>query len=205
MAFDYNCVMPTIADEFAPKYHTKLVSTDKVIRQGGVERLEFEPDKATEIAATILQYGIEAFGKRGAVNIPPLKHKAVAGFTTESVVSALGGSVQPLVDAIVSGQVRGVAAIVGCTTVREFQSGNHITTLAQELIKRNILVIGAGCCSSAMQNAGLMSGDAAQQAGSGLAAVCGALGTPPCLSYGSCTDIGKIIGTAVAIAENARR
>ena len=202
MAYDYNCVMPTIADEFAPKYHTKLVSTDKVIRQGGVERLEFEPDKANEIAATILQYAIEAFGQRGAVNVPPLVHQAVAGFTTESVVNALGGSVQPLVDAIVSGQVRGVAAIVGCTTVREFASGNHITTLAQELIKRDILVIGAGCCSSAMQNAGLMSADAADKAGSGLAAVCGALGTPPCLSYGSCTDIGKIIGTAVAIADN---
>ncbi|MHB1357531.1 MAG: anaerobic carbon-monoxide dehydrogenase catalytic subunit [Anaerolineae bacterium] len=202
MAFDYNCVMPTISEEFAPKYHTKLVSTDKVIRQAGVERLEFEPDKAAEIAASILQYGIEAFGKRGAVSIPPLKHKAVAGFTTESVVNALGGSVQPLVDAIVNGQVRGVAAIVGCTTVREFQSGKHITTLAQELIKRDILVLGAGCCSSAMQNAGLMSSDAAQLAGSGLASVCAALGTPPCLSYGSCTDIGKIIGTAVAIAEN---
>jgi carbon-monoxide dehydrogenase catalytic subunit len=202
MAFDYNCVMPTISEEFAPKYHTKLVSTDKVIRQAGVERLEFEPDKAAEIAATILRYGIEAFGKRGAVNIPPLKHKAVAGFTTESVVNALGGSVQPLVDAIVSGQVRGVVAVVGCTTVREFHSGKHITTLAQELIKRNILVIGAGCCSSAMQNAGLMSSDAVQLAGSGLASVCSALGTPPCLSYGSCTDIGKIIDTAVAIAEN---
>jgi anaerobic carbon-monoxide dehydrogenase catalytic subunit len=201
MAFDYNCVMPTISEEFAPKYHTKLVSTDKVIRQAGVERLEFEPHKASEIASTILRYGIEAFGKRGAVNIPPLKQKAVAGFTTESVVNALGGSVQPLIDAIISGQVRGVAAIVGCTTVREFQSGGHITTLAQELIKRNILVLGAGCCSSAMQNAGLMSADAVQLAGSGLASVCSALGTPPCLSYGSCTDIGKIIGTAVAIAE----
>lgn len=201
MAFDYNCVMPTISEEFAPKYHTKLVSTDKVIRQAGVERLEFEPDKAAEIAAAILRYGIEAFGKRGAVNIPPLRHKAVAGFTTESVVNALGGSVQPLIDVIVGGQVRGVAAVVGCTTVREFQSGHHITTLTQELIKRNILVIGAGCCSSAMQNAGLMSADTAQLAGSGLAGVCGALGTPPCLSYGSCTDIGKIISTAVAIAE----
>ena len=28
MAFDYNCVMPTMAD-FAAKYHTKMISTDK--------------------------------------------------------------------------------------------------------------------------------------------------------------------------------
>jgi len=201
LAFDYNCVMPTLSEEFAPKYHTKLISTDKVIRHSGVERLEFEPEKAKEIAERIIEEAIKAFGKRGAVNIPKIKHNAVAGFTTESVVSALGGSVQPLIDAIKNGSVKGIAAIVGCTTVREFQSGRHIAGLAEELIKRDILVIGAGCCSSAMQNNGLMSADSAKKAGKGLSSVCGALGVPPCLSYGSCTDIGKIIATAVAIAE----
>jgi anaerobic carbon-monoxide dehydrogenase catalytic subunit len=200
LAFDYNCVMPTISEEFAPKYHTKLISTDKVIRQAGVERLEFEPDKAKEIASKIMERGIEAFGKRGKVNIPPVKYNAVAGFTTESVVNALGGSVQPLIDAIAGGSIKGVAAIVGCTTVREFQSGHHIVNLASELIKRNILVIGAGCCSSAMQNANLMSMGAIKETGEKLASVCSSLGVPPCLSYGSCTDIGKIINTVVAIA-----
>jgi carbon-monoxide dehydrogenase catalytic subunit len=201
LAFDYNCVMPTISEEFAPKYHTKLISTDKVIRQPNVERLEFEPDKAKEIASKIMERALESYGKRGKVNIPPIKHNAVAGFTTESVVNALGGSVKPLVDAIAGGSVKGVAAVVGCTTVREFQSGHHITSLAHELIKRDILVIGAGCCSSAMQNADLMSMDAIKEAGENLSTVCSALGVPPCLSYGSCTDIGKIINTAVAIAD----
>jgi anaerobic carbon-monoxide dehydrogenase catalytic subunit len=79
MAFDYNCVMPTISEEFAPKYHTKLISTDKVIRQAGVERLEFEPDTAAEIADKILDYGIEAFGQRGAVNIPPSRRPPSPG------------------------------------------------------------------------------------------------------------------------------
>lgn len=201
LAFDYNCVMPSMSEQFAPKYHTKMISTDKVIRQGGVERLEFEPDKANTIAEGILARAIEAFGNRGPVNVPAVKHNAVAGFTTESVVGALGGTVQPLIDVIADGSVKGVAAVVGCTTVREFNSGAHITGLAQELIKRNILVIGAGCCSSAMQNAGLMAGEAAAEAGKGLNAVCGSLGVPPCLSYGSCTDIGKIIATTVAVAD----
>lgn len=201
LAFDYNCVMPTISEEFAPKYHTKLISTDKTIRQANVERLEFEPDNAKEIAEMILERAIEAFGKRGKVNIPTVRHSAVAGFTTESVVSALGGSVKPLIDAIASGSIKGIAAVVGCTTVREFQSGHHIVNLTRELIKRDILVIGAGCCSSAMQNAGLMSSEAVKNAGENLASVCSSLGTPPCLSYGSCTDIGKIIGTVVAVAD----
>jgi carbon-monoxide dehydrogenase catalytic subunit len=108
---------------------------------------------------------------------------------------------QPLVDAIAGGAIKGVAAIVGCTTVREYQSGRQIADLTRELIRRNILVIGAGCCSSAMQNDGLMDPSAKDQAGAGLASVCGTLGVPPCLSYGSCTDIGKIIGTCVALAD----
>lgn len=201
LAFDYNCIMPSMSEQFASKYHTKMISTDKVIRQAGVERLEFEPDEAVEISEAILDRAIEAFGRRGAVNIPAVKQTAIAGFTTESVVGALGGTVQPLIDVIANGSVKGIAALVGCTTVREFQSGSHIATLASELIRRNILVIGAGCCSSAMQNAGLMGKDSAQHAGKGLAAVCGSLGVPPCLSYGSCTDIGKIIATAVAVAD----
>lgn len=201
LAFDYNCVMPSIAEQFAPKYHTHLISTDKVIRQGGVERLESEPHTAVDISEAILDRAVTAFGKRGAVNVPTTQQTAIAGFTTESVIGALGGTVQPLIDVIANGSVQGIAALVGCTTVREGESGAHIATLASELIKRNILVIGAGCCSSAMQNAGLMGTDSVKHAGPGLASVCGALGVPPCLSYGSCTDIGKIIATVVAVAD----
>jgi anaerobic carbon-monoxide dehydrogenase catalytic subunit len=201
LAFDYNCVMPTMSEEFAQKYHTKLISTDKVIRHAGVERMEFEPDKANSIAQGILQRALESFESRGEVNIPSLKQDAMGGFTTESVAGALGGSVKPLIDAISNKTVKGIAAIVGCTTVREFQSGRHIVSLAEELISRDILVIGAGCCSSAMQNSGLMNPDAKKRAGVNLSGLCSALGVPPCLSYGSCTDIGKIIQTAVIIAE----
>ncbi|HOK40749.1 MAG TPA: anaerobic carbon-monoxide dehydrogenase catalytic subunit [bacterium] len=201
LVFDYNCVMPTISEQFAPKYHTKLISTDKVIRQAGVERLEFEPDKANEIAEKIIKEAIKAYKNRGEVNIPELKYSAISGFTTESVVNALGGTLKPLIDVIANGNVKGVAAVVGCTTVREFHSGEHITKLTEELIKRNILVIGAGCCSSAMQNVNLMSLDANKKAGKNLASVCKSLSIPPCLSYGSCTDIGKIISTAIAIAD----
>ncbi len=69
------------------------------------------------------------------------------------------------------------------------------------MIKRNILVIGAGCCSSTMQNANLMHPDSRSKAGEGLGSVCGSLGIPPCLSYGSCTDIGKILDTVGIIAK----
>ncbi len=201
MFFDYNCVMPTMI-ELAKKYHTKMISTDKTIRQrSDTERLEFEPERASQIARRIIELAIESFTKRDKTYIPQKKISAMAGFTTESVVSALGGTVQPLIDAIVSKKVKGVAAVVGCTTVREFQSGYHITKMTEELIKRDILVIGAGCCSSALQNANLMHPESKKSAGKGLNEICGALGIPPCLSYGSCTDIGKIIDTVAAIAK----
>ena len=199
MFFDYNCVMPSMV-EIAKRYHTKLISTDKVMRHAGVERLEFEPDNASDIAGKIVNKAIEAFTQRGKIVIPTSKTNAMVGFTTESVVAALGGSVKPLIDAIANGSIKGITAVIGCTTVRESQSGKQIIELVEELIKRDILVIGAGCVSSTLQNVGLMEKEAASKAGGGLSKVCESLGVPPCLSYGSCTDIGKIIDTAVAIA-----
>lgn len=200
LAMDYNCVVPGLA-ELGAKYHTRLVTTDLAIRQAGVDRMESAPGQIGDSANRILAMAIEAFGKRGRVDIPAGRHRAMVGFTTENVVSALGGSVKPLVDAIASGSIRGVAAVVGCTTVREGQSGRNTVKLVQELIRRDILVIGAGCATGVMQTADLMSRDAVSAAGPGLAAVCRSLGTPPCLSYGSCTDIGKIIGTVIAVAD----
>ncbi|MGQ9662763.1 MAG: anaerobic carbon-monoxide dehydrogenase catalytic subunit [Kiritimatiellia bacterium] len=201
LVFDYNCVMPSISQQLATQYHTKLISTDKTIRQAGVQRMEWEPDKARAIAEDILACAIEAFAKRGRVEIPPVRYNAVAGFTTESVVAALGGTLEALIHAIGNGSIKGVAAVVGCTTVREFNSGGHIVRLAEELIRRNILVIGAGCCSSALQNAGLMSRNSTLRVGAGLSSVCNKIGIPACLSYGSCTDIGKIIHSVIAIAD----
>jgi len=90
-------------------------------------------------------------------------------------------------------------AVVGCTTAKT----NHDTVsvkLSRELIKRNILVINAGCVSSATQIEGLMKPEAAEQAGEGLKAVCKSLGIPPCINYGSCVDIGRI---GVAVTEIA--
>lgn len=200
VAMDYNCVLPGLA-ELASRYHTRLVTTDQAIRQAGVERLEAEPASMGEAARKLLAMAIEAFGKRGQVNIPRGRHRAMVGFTTENVVDALGGSVKPLVDSLTSGSLKGIAAVVGCTTVREGHSGRSTVALVRELIRRDILVIGAGCATGALQAADLMNLEANAQAGKGLAAVGRRLGTPPCLSYGSCTDIGKVIGTVAALAD----
>ncbi len=201
MFFDFNCVLPSLVD-VAKQYHTKLISTDKVVRQPDVLRLEYEPDKVKEIAESILNEAIKSYTQRGRINIPLSPPKAMAGFTTESVLEALGGKLDPLVNLIADGSIKGVCAVVGCNTVREGQSGAMTTKLVQELIKKDILIISAGCTTNPLENLGLLRPEASTQAGKRLDGVCESLGVPPVLSYGGCNDIGKIVGTVRAIAKH---
>ena len=78
----------------------------------------------------------------------------------------------PLLDVIKKGTLKGVVALVSCTTLRD--SGQDINTLkmARELIKKDILVISAGCGNAALQVGGLTTLEAKQEAGPGLRAVC---------------------------------
>jgi carbon-monoxide dehydrogenase catalytic subunit len=64
--------------------------------------------------------------------------------------------------------------------------------MAKELIKRDILLLSLGCGNGAMQVAGLCMPEAKDLAGPGLKAVCEKLGIPPVLSYGTCTDTGRL-------------
>jgi carbon-monoxide dehydrogenase catalytic subunit len=200
---DLNCSTPalkTMADHF----HTKVISVDKLVRMAGVtDNLDFTPEKADEQAKQVVKMAIEAYKKRnnGKVHIPKYSSKVMAGFSVESCKAALGGSWNPLIDAIKAGSIKGIVAVVGCTTAKTKHDSVSVE-LSRELIKRNILVINAGCVSSATQVEGLMKPDAAEHAGEGLKAVCKALGIPPCINYGSCVDIGRI-GVAVTEIANA--
>ncbi len=127
--------------------------------------------------------------------------EAVVGFSTESILNALGGSLDPLLDAIRDGSLRGIAALVSCTTLRDTGQDVHSVMIAKELIKRDILVLSMGCGSGGLQVAGLCSLSANEMAGQGLKKICGALGIPPVLSYGTCTDTGRVADLIAAIAD----
>ena len=73
--------------------------------------------------------------------------------------------------------------------------------LTRELIKRDILVLSAGCTTGGLANVGLCSPGAKDLAGPGLKAVCEALGIPPVLNFGPCLSIGRIEMVATALAE----
>jgi carbon-monoxide dehydrogenase catalytic subunit len=116
-------------------------------------------------------------------------------------VDALGGSLDPLLNAIKDGTIRGVVGLVSCTTLRDYGQDVHSVAVAKKLIERDILVLSMGCGNGAMQVAGLCSPEAKQDAGPGLQAVCGKLGVPPVLSFGTCTDTGRLADLLGAISK----
>lgn len=198
---DMNCSTPGIKTA-ADQFHTKLVSVDRVVRMAGVDdHVDYSPEKAAEQAKQLIKMAIEAYGTRnGEVHIPKHQSGVVAGFSVESILGALGGSLDPLLDEVKKGSIRGIAAVVGCTNNRNGHDSKGLEIM-RELIKNDVLVINAGCMSSAAQIDGLMVPGAASEVGEGLQAVCKALGIPPVLNFGSCVDIGRIGVAVTAIAD----
>lgn len=194
-ACDMNCSMP-VDPSYASKYCIKLIPvSDLVAFEGITERINYEPQKAEEQAARLLQMAIDNFKDRRATVKPvtglPM-NEAIVGFSTESIVDALGGSVEPLLKAIKDGTIRGVVGLISCTSLRDTGQDVHSVRMAKEMIKRDLLVLSMGCGNAAMQVAGLCLAEAGELAGNGLKRLCTALGIPPVLSYGTCTDTGRV-------------
>ncbi|MBK5093478.1 MAG: anaerobic carbon-monoxide dehydrogenase catalytic subunit [Actinobacteria bacterium] len=202
-ACDMNCSMP-IDPLYAEQYRFRLIPvSDLVSFEGITERVDYEPEKAEEQAATLLEMAIDNFSGRRASAKPVSglpTGEAVVGFSTESILEALGGTLDPLLDALKEGTIRGVAGLVSCTTLRNSGQDTHSIAVAKELIKQDILVLSLGCGNGAMQVAGLCLPDAVELAGPGLKGLCEKLGVPPVLSYGTCTDTGRLADLLAAVS-----
>lgn len=202
-ACDMNCSMQ-IDTKYAEKYKFKLIPVSQlVVFEGVEERIDYEPEKAEEQAAELLNLAIGNFKERHSSVTPvtglPMK-EAMAGFSTESILDALGGALDPLLNVIKDGTIRGVVGLVSCTSLRDSGQDAHSVAIAKELIKRDLLVLSMGCGNAAMQVAGLCVPEAKDLAGNGLKAVCETLGVPPVLSYGTCTDTGRIADLIGAVS-----
>ncbi len=201
MVVDVQCIMPALP-ELADCYHTKIISTSPKAKFPGATHVEFREEKAYEIAKEIVKTAVENYQNRKAelVKIPDESTECMVGFSVEAILSALGGSLDPLLDAVKSGAIKGIAAAVGCNNPKVKHDYSHLT-LVKELIKRDILVVNTGCNAIACAKAGLLLPEAAEQAGEGLKGVCKALGIPPVLHMGSCVDISRILVACAAIAD----
>jgi carbon-monoxide dehydrogenase catalytic subunit len=193
MVVDVQCIMPSLGD-LAGCYHTKFISTLPKADFPGTVRMEFHEDRAYETAKKIVRIAVENFSSRNPkkVNIPNEKQECMVGFSAEATLSALGGSPDPLIEAIKNGTVGGVGAVVGCNNVKIKHNYRHVN-LVKELIKNNVLVVTTGCNAIACAEAGLLVPGAPGSAGDELKVVCEALGISPVLHMGSCVDISRIL------------
>jgi carbon-monoxide dehydrogenase catalytic subunit len=200
MIVDYQCIMPAVTD-VAKCFHTKVISTFDKAKFTGATHISFDPARGLEIGKEIVRMGVENFANRvpDLVDIPGEPADMMAGFSVEAIVGALGGTPEPLVNAIKEGQIRGAVGVVGCNNPKIRQDYGHVT-LTQRLIENDILVVVTGCAAVANGKAGHMMPSAAEMAGPGLSAVCKVLGIPPVLHMGSCVDNTRILVLASALA-----
>jgi len=204
-AMDENCSPPYLKP-YEDKYGVTLVSVNDLVRIPGVERnIDYKPPEAANIANQLIAMAIDNFiNRKGKVTprVPRKVTKAIAGFSTEAVLQALGGSPDPLVGAIKAGKIKGVVALVNCTTLSTGPHDYMTINLAKELIKKDILIIAGGCGNHGLEVAGLCNLDAINMAGPGLQEICRSLHVPPVLSFGTCTDTGRISMLTTALANH---
>lgn len=200
-----NCSPPAI-DQYAEKYQVALVSVSTIIGVPGTEHeMPYYPQKAAEMAEKCIHVAIENFKKRHnkiKPMVPHHKQKAIAGFSTEAVLNAVGNDLNALVDVIAKGQIKGIVALANCSTLRNGPQDWNTVNLTKELIKKDILVVAGGCGNHGLEVAGMCNLDAINQAGEGLKAVCSALKIPPVLSFGTCTDTGRVSMLVTALADH---
>lgn len=206
MVVDVQCIMQALVG-LAQNFHTAIITTSPKVKIKGATHIEFDEHKALTIAKQILTVAIDNFKNRESakVRIPQIKEDVIPGFSHEYINYMLGGSYRasfrPLNDAIMSGRIRGVAAIVGCNNPRSSQDYLH-NLVVKELLKQDVLVVQTGCGAIAAGKLGLMLGEAGlSEVGNGLREVCETVGIPPVLHMGSCVDNTRILTVLTQMAE----
>jgi carbon-monoxide dehydrogenase catalytic subunit len=204
MVVDVQCVMQALVG-LATNFHTKIITTSPKVKIKGATHIEFDEHHALTIAKDILKTAIDNYKERGKVQIPDIREDLVPGFSHEYINYMLGGSYRasfrPLNDAIMSGRIRGVAAVVGCNNPRSQHDYMH-THVTKELLKQDVLVVETGCGAIASAKLGLLLGEAGlDQVGPGLREICETVGIPPVLHMGSCVDNSRILTVLTQMVE----
>lgn len=202
---EFNCTLPGI-EPICDQLKIKQICIDNVAKKANAHLKEFNFENRPAVTEEIIDQVLEAYkARRGTVSMKLLKDHGndgtLTGVSETSLKEFLGGTWQPLIDLIVSGDIKGVAGVVGCSNLTA--GGHDVLTvdLVKELIARDIIVLTAGCSSGGIENCGLMTKEAARLAGPKLRAVCEKLGIPPVLNFGPCLAIGRLEIVATELAE----
>lgn len=121
----------------------------------------------------------------------------IGSFSAEAI-RLFGGhfrtSYRPVLDNIINGRIRGVAAIIGSNSQYREET---VVGQIRELIRNDILVLQTGPAAFESARAGFMVPEASTLSGAGLASVCEAVGIPPVLHFGADYDYIRILVTAL--------
>jgi len=204
MVVDVQCIMQALVG-LAENFHTKIITTSPKVKIKGATHMQFDEHHALTIAKDILRVAIDNFENRGKTQIPDVREDLIPGFSHEYINYMLGGlyrsSFRPLNDAVMSGRIRGIAAVVGCNNPRSKHDFLH-TYVTKELLKQDVLVVETGCGAIASAKLGLLLGEAGlDQVGPGLREICETVGIPPVLHMGSCVDNTRILTVLTQIVE----
>ena len=201
---EFNCTLPGI-ETICEELKIKQICLDVVAKKANAEYIPFRYETRQEDGDRIIDEIIAAYkARRGAVPMNLFKDhgnkNTLTGVSEGSLKAFLGGSWKPLIDLIVAGKIKGLAGVVGCSSVA-YGHDTLTAELTKELIAKDILVLTAGCSSGGLENIGLMTPEAAELAGPSLRAVCKELGIPPVLNFGPCLAIGRLEIVATEIAQ----
>lgn len=200
---EFNCTLPGL-EPLTDEFMVEMICLDDVAKKANAEHVPFSKEKEEEISELIIKKAIESYTKRRAkitIDIPNHGHDdVITGVSESSLKSFLGDTWEPLINLIASGKIKGVAGVVGCSNLRAMGHDIFTVELTKELIKRDIIVLSAGCSSGGLENVGLMSPKAAALAGDSLREVCESLGIPPVLNFGPCLAIGRLEMVATELA-----
>lgn len=202
---EFNCTLPGI-EPITDKYMVKMICLDDVAKKANADFMAYSYEDREKISNSIIDEAIKSYSDRRSkikMNIPK-DHghdDVITGVSEKSLKDFLGGSWKPLVDLIAEGKIKGVAGVVGCSNLTAMGHDVFTVELTKELIKRDIIVLSAGCSSGGLENVGLMSPKAGDLAGDNLKEVCKALGIPPVLNFGPCLAIGRLEIVATELAE----
>ena len=217
MVVDVQCIMPSIR-AISECYHTKIVTTMDNSKIPGSYHYAFDEKHAVESAKEIIRLAIEAYKERQGkeCDIPQIKNKVIAGFSLEALLDLFSAidpetPIKVLTDAIEAGEIAGVALLCGCNNLESVHDNNHLT-IAKELAKNNVFLIGTGCAAQALAKAGLLAPEAVEEyAGEGLKNFLHRLadankdkladGLPLLFHMGSCVDNSRAHDLCTMMAE----
>ncbi len=203
LVVDVQCIFPVMAD-LARCFHTRFITTSEAARFPGSLHIPLDVERAGDIGRRIVRTAIDAFQERdrGKVFIPEQTATAQVGYSVEEIERHLGGRLSPLTEALQSGQIRGIAGLVGCNNPKVPQDFLHIH-LTRELLRRNVLVVGTGCWAIGAAKAGLMDPDLVNGVPEGLKQFCRSHDIPPVLHMGSCVDCSRMLLLFSSLAEES--